>query len=58
MNLVKCYVTEIIGEPYFEFGFWWQKVKYDSQGVNGETAFFDKKKSNFKTITVGFEFFS
>lgn len=56
MNLVDCYVTEIIGEPYFEHGFWWQKVKYDCYGRIAETSFFHKDKSHFKTITVGFKF--
>lgn len=58
MNLVECYVTEIIGQPYFKNGFWWQKVKYNSYGVIGETAFFYKDKSHFETINVGFKFFA
>ena len=57
MNLVECYVTEIIGDPYYEFGFWWQKVKFDSYGSIGETAFFHKEKSHFETVDVGFLFY-
>ena len=56
MNLVECYITEIVGEPYYKFGFWWQKVKYNSYGVIGETELFDKEKLNFKTLKVGFMF--
>ena len=56
MNLVECYVTKIIGEPYFEYNFWWQKVEYNSYGVIGETSLFHKDKESFKTITVGFMF--
>ena len=58
MNLVDCYVTEIIGIPYFEYGFWWQKVKFNSYGVIGETKFFDKEKTSFETIKIGFKFYN
>ena len=58
MNLVKCYVTEIIGEPYFKDDFWWQVVTYETECVIFETAFFSKEKSYFETISVGFEFFA
>jgi len=58
MNLVECYVTEIVGEPYFEFGFWWQKIKFNSHNVIGETALFNKDKSHFETVNVGFMFLS
>ena len=58
MNLVECYITEIVGEPYFAHNFWWQKVKYNSYGVIGETALFEKDKESFKTLTIGFMFLS
>lgn len=58
MNLVECYVTEIIGEPYFRSGFWFQKVKYNSYGSVGETTLFDKEKSYFESVDVGFMFHS
>ena len=35
-----------------------EKVKYDSYGVIGETSLFDKEKSHFETIDVGFKFFA
>jgi hypothetical protein len=56
MNLVDCYITEIIGEPYFKYDFWFQKVKYDSHGVISETELFDKEKDNLKILTIGFKF--
>lgn len=58
MNLLDCYVTEIIEEPYFEFGFWWQKVKYESYGIAGETSLYHKNKEFFETIRIGFKFLS
>lgn len=58
MNLVECCVTEIVGEPYYEFGLWWQKVKYDSYGFIDETELFHKEKSYFETVKVGFKFFA
>ena len=38
MNLVDCYVTEIIDEPYFQYDFWWQKVKYNAHGREATTS--------------------
>ena len=58
MNLVECYVTEIIGEPYFEYNFWWQKVKFDSYGVISETSIMHKEKSYFEKVNIGFKFYS
>lgn len=43
MNLVDCYVMEIIGEPYECYGLWCVDVKYASCGrvstgtINGLT---------------------
>ena len=58
MNLVECYVTEIVGEPYFKYDFWWQNVKYNSYGVIGEAEFFHKEKTHFETIKIGFKFYN
>lgn len=56
MNLVNCYVTELIGEPYFKYGYWHQKVKYKSYGSISETTLYRKKKSDLKEIQIDFEF--
>lgn len=58
MNLVECYVTEIVGEPYFQSSFWFLQVKYNSYGSIGETTLFDKEKSSLESIDVGFMFHS
>ena len=56
MNLVDCHVTKILSEPYYEYGFWWLKVRYDSYGVESETAIMRKENSDLENIEIGFEF--
>ena len=58
MNLVECYVTEIIGEPYFKYDMWWIKVKYNSYGVISETELCNKNKNPLLNIAIGFMFLS
>ena len=58
MNLLECYVIEKVGEPYFMYDFWWQKVKYECHGSIGESSLFHKDKSHFDTVNVGFMFFA
>jgi hypothetical protein len=33
MNLTDCYVTEVLGYPYFKYERWWVSVKYESWGT-------------------------
>lgn len=56
MNLVDGFVTEIIGKPYFEYGVWWQKVKYDSYGIISETALYEKYIETLDKIEIGYKF--
>ena len=56
MNLVDCYVTEIIGEPYFKYGKWNIIVEYNSYGVKGTTVISDFTRSKIDAIDVGFKF--
>lgn len=58
MNYVDCFVTEILSEPYFEYGFWWLKVKANSYGVEDETTLMRKEKSELENIEIGFSFMS
>ena len=37
MNLLECYVTKVIGEPYFKYDKWWQKVEYICYGLTDVT---------------------
>ena len=37
MNLIDCYVTKILGEPYRKFGAWWVEAEYESEGRPGKT---------------------
>lgn len=57
MNLLECHITKMIDEPFFKYGFWWQKVEFDSHGVIGETKLFAKYVEDFKTLTIGFKFY-
>ena len=56
MNLIKCYVTELVGEPFEKTGFWYKRVKFDSYGVINETYIVAKTKEACDKIIVGFEF--
>lgn len=38
MNLIDCYVTKILGEPYRMFGHWWVEAEYESEGRPGKTG--------------------
>lgn len=58
MNLIDCYVIELIGEPYLEYDVWFLKVKFISQGIEGETLIFNKDKEYFNNVKVGFKFVS
>lgn len=37
MNLIDCYVTKILSEPYRKFGHWWVSAEYESEGRRGKT---------------------
>lgn len=56
MNLVDCYVTEVIGEPYEAYGKWWRKVKYDSYGRISESELMFSTKQEAKQVQVGHQF--
>lgn len=58
MNLVECYITEIVGKPTFLNGLWYQKVKYISYGTTGETELFCKNPEDFKVLCVNFKFYA
>lgn len=60
MNLVDCYVTEILSASEFvtmEDVSWWQrKVKYNSYGVIGETVLTFNSKEEADKIKIGHHF--
>ena len=58
MNLVDCYVEEIIGNPFFEkhSGCWGIKVKYNSYGIICEGQIFLDTKEEILKIKIGYKF--
>ena len=56
MNLVDCYVTEVIGEPYEAYGKGWRKVKYDSYGRISESELMFSTKQEAEQVQVGHQF--
>jgi len=58
MNFVDCHVIELIGEPYFKYDVWWQRVKFIAEGVIGQTDLFRKEKQQLKEINIDYKFLS
>ncbi|EIK96105.1 hypothetical protein PMM47T1_14135 [Pseudomonas sp. M47T1] len=56
MNLVDCYVTRILGEPYRKFGAWWVDVEYDSWGRISSTQLMFRTKEAALAVTAGHVF--
>jgi hypothetical protein len=58
MNLVNCYVTEIIGKPFKckNTHCWGLEVKYDSYGNESTTKIFLDTKAEILKIKIGYEF--
>jgi len=56
MNLIECYVTRVIGNPYCEYGMWGIKVEFNSYGVIGETNIFLDSKAEVLKIKSGYKF--
>lgn len=56
MNLVDCYVTKVVSEPYQEYGKWWVKVEANAYGrPSKSTLMFDTKEEAIK-VDVGHHF--
>ncbi|MDD2056557.1 hypothetical protein NPS58_03740 [Pseudomonas putida] len=56
MNLIDCYVTKILGEPYRKFGHWWVDVEYDSWGRTSTTRLMFRTEQAARTASVGHHF--
>jgi hypothetical protein len=56
MNLIDCYVTEIIGAPYRKFGCWWVDVEYVSEGRPGKSNLMFKTEPAAKAVAIGHVF--
>jgi len=58
MNLVDCFVKEILSEPYQKYNKWWLDVKYDSWGRESKTELMLNTKEEAENIKVGHKFVS
>lgn len=61
MNLIDAWVTEVIGEPYYDdYGSgnykWWLDVAYEDIGGTGATTLMFNTKEEAKAVTPGYKF--
>lgn len=56
MNLMDAYVTEIKGEPFFEYGKWFVPVKADCEGLPLETDLMFDTEAEVRAVKVGDHF--
>lgn len=56
MNKTDCYVTEVIGEPYFAYGNWFVDVSYDSWGHKSKHMLMFSTKEEALKVAPGFHF--
>lgn len=56
MNLLDCYVIEIIGEPYEKYGKWWRDVRYDSWGATSKTELMFGTEAEAASVAIGHHF--
>lgn len=63
MNLVDCYVTQVLSKPYYDdFGStvwkWWVDVVYDSYGVKSRHTLMFDTKEEAESVKIGYRFLS
>ncbi len=56
MNLVDCYVKELVGVPYEKYGKWWQVVIYSSWGADDKTELMFPTKEEALAVKPGHKF--
>ncbi|WP_148058582.1 hypothetical protein [Pseudomonas frederiksbergensis] len=56
MNLVDCYVTAVLGQPYRKFGNWWVDVTYESWGSPGKTQLMFSTEAGAAAVEIGHHF--
>ncbi|HEK1684053.1 TPA: hypothetical protein SMR42_000358 [Pseudomonas putida] len=56
MNLVDCYVTKILGEPYRKFGAWWVDAEYKAYGKTNKTQLMARTEEGARAFKVGHHF--
>lgn len=58
MNLVDCYVTKVLGDPFEKYGKWWVKVEFESWGRPGTTELMFSSEAEARAVAEGIEFLS
>ena len=56
MNLIDCYVTKILGEPYRKFGHCWVSVEYTAEGWPGTKELMFRTEEAARAAQVGHHF--
>lgn len=56
MNLIDCYVTKILGEPYRKFGYWWVSVEFEAEGWPGTKEIMFRTEKAARAAAVGYHF--
>ena len=56
MNLIDCYVTKILGEPYRKFGAWWVDAEYEVYGRTCKTQLMFRTEEAARAAQVGYHF--
>ncbi|MCU9528797.1 hypothetical protein [Pseudomonas mosselii] len=56
MNLIDCYVTKILGEPYRKFGAWWVDVEYNAYGKTSKPQLMARTEEGARRFQVGHHF--
>lgn len=56
MNLVDCYVTRVLSEPYEAYNKWWVLVEYDSWGRLAQTTVMCDTEEEAERVDVGYHF--
>jgi hypothetical protein len=56
MNLVDCYVTEVLSQPYERNGLWCVDVKYNSWGHISRGKVFCVSEEEARKVSVGYKF--
>lgn len=56
MNLIDCFVEEIISEPYEKFNMWWVNVKSDCYGNISEGHLMFSTEEKAKELKIGHKY--
>ncbi|WP_286775800.1 hypothetical protein ACUDA6_18610 [Pseudomonas ceruminis] len=56
MNLIDCYVTKILGEPYRKFGPRWVSVEFEAEGRPGTKELMFRTEEAARAAKIGHHF--